>query len=325
MDERRNQARGATEWADTYGDLGNAPQAKLMQLPLHLLDPWEDANGKSQPFGDYTEEEMNELTESIRLNGVIEAICVRPRSNGRFQIIAGHNRVEGSKRAGRVNIPALVLYINDAQATILMVDSNLKRRKKIKHSEKAFAYLARMDALRELRAAGKAGAPLVPQVTADTTGAPLVPLAGKSRDLLAEQSGENREQIRRYIRLTKLVWPLLDLVDTEKLAFRAGVELSYLTEADQRLLLEVMEGWKCKAPSMAQASQLRDQAADGELTEEQILAVMVKPKAPKVDTIKLPAVRISSFFPPNTSVAQMELEICAALEAYRKSKISISD
>ena len=315
MDERRNQARGANEWADTYGDLGNTPRVQYRDLPLNLLDPWTDTDGKSQPFDHYTQEEMDELVESIATNGVMEAIYVRPRANGRFQIIAGHHRTEASKRAGRSTIPAKIEYLDDNQAAICMVDSNLKRRKKIKPSNLAFAYKIRMEAVKKSAVRGvgrptKNSSPLETNFRSDAT--------------VAEESGESRAQIQRYIRLTKLVRPLLDLVDAEKLALRAGVELSYLPEDDQRLLLEVMLDWKLKAPSMAQASQLRDQAADGELTVEQILGIMVKPKAPKADTIKLPAQRISSFFPPNTSVAQMELEICAALEAYRKNNAPAS-
>ena len=139
-----------------------------------------------------------------------------------------------------------------------------------------------------------------------------------SRDEVAEETGESARQIQRYIRLTELIRPLLELVDDEKLAIRAGVELSYLQESDQRLLLEVMKGWKCKAPSMAQATQLREAAAQGDLTTEAILAIMVKPPKPKPATIKLPAERISSFFPPNTPADHIELEIYLALKEYRK-------
>lgn len=310
MTERRNQARGANEWADTYGSMGTAPRVQFRELPLHLLDPWQDADGNPQPFDSYTGEELNELAENIRLNGVIEAICVRPRENGRFQIIAGHHRTEAAKLAGLTVIPSKIEFLDDNQAAIRMVDSNLKRRKKIKHSNKAFAYLVRMEAVKRsaVRAAGrptKNSTPLVSNFRSDET--------------VAEESGESREQIRRYIRLTELIRPLLDLVDDEKLAFRAGVELSYMEKSDQRLLLEVMQGWKCKAPSMAQATLLREEAARGELTTERILSIMVKPTKPKPATIKLPARRISSFFPPNTPAEEMEAEICAALEAYRKN------
>ena len=304
MNERRNQARGANEWAKTYGSMGSVPQVQFRELPLHLLDPWQDTDGSPQPFDSYTQEELEELAENIRLNGVIEAICVRPRENGRFQIIAGHHRAKASKLAGLTVIPAKIEHLDDNQATIRMVDSNLKRRKKIKHSNKAFAYRLRLEAQKRQ---GK---------RTDLTSRPMV---GKleTADLVAEN--ESGRQVQRYIRLTELIRPLLDLVDDEKLAFRAGVELSYLEKRDQRLLMEVLLGWKCKAPSMAQAAQLRAEAAHGELTTEQILAIMVKPKTPKAATVKLPAQRIAAFFPSGTTPEQMEAEIYKALLAYRNN------
>lgn len=305
MTERHNLARGANEWAETYGSLGAAAPAQLTRLPLAILDPWEGDAGEPQPFRPYPKAKLEELAENIRKNGVIEPICVRPMPNGRFQIIAGHNRVEASKLAGLTTIPALVQQLDDAQASILMVDSNLQHRDVLLPSEKAFAYRLRLESLKRQ---GKR-----PDVTSGPLGQKL------SRDEIAEESGESSRQIQRYIRLTELIRPLLDMVDDGKLAFRAGVELSYLEHSDQRLLLEVMQGWKCKAPSMAQASQLREEAAQGELTAEKILAVMVKPAKLKTASVKLPAGRISGFFPPNTSPEQMEAEIYEALLAYRKN------
>lgn len=308
MTERHNQARGANEWADTYGSMGAVPQAQLTQLPLHILDPWVDPIGKTQPFKPYSQDKLEELAENIRRNGVIEPICVRPMLGGRFQIIAGHNRVAASKLAGLRTIPALVQQLDDNQATILMVDSNLQHREKLLPSEKAFAYKMRLDAMNRQGQRNKA-----------TSG----PMGQKwSRDTLAEESGESARQIQRYIRLTFLVSPLLEMVDSEKFAFRAAVEISYLDEDAQAGLLLVMEDTGCKAPSMAQAAQLRKVFQDGELDEESILTVMVKFKPPKVTTVKLPAERISSFFPPNTSAEDMEREIYEALLAYRKNNQS---
>lgn len=304
MTEYRNQARGAGEWAATYGDMGTMPQIQLRELPLQLLDPWQGTDGKPQPFTPYTREELEELAENIRLNGVIEAICVRPKENGRFQIIAGHHRTEAAGLAGLKTIPGKIEYLDDNQAAIRMVDSNLKRRKKIRHSEKAFAYKLRLESMKRQG-----------QRT-DLTSRPLV---GKSEtaDMVAEN--ESGRQVQRYIRLTELIRPLLDLVDEEKMAFRAGVELSYLEKADQQLLLELLQERRLKAPSMAQAARLREKAAGGRLTTDDILSILVKPPKSRPATIQLSAGRISRYFPPNTSAAQMELEICAALELYRKN------
>lgn len=308
--EHRNQARGANEWADTYGSLGMATPMQLTQLPLHILDPWVNEGGERQPFKPYSSDKLEELAENIRKNGVIEAICVRPMPDGRFQIIAGHNRVAAAKLAGLTTIPAIVQQLDDDQAAILMVDSNLQHREKLLPSEKAFAYRLRLEALNRQ---GQR-----PTSTSGPVGQKL------SRDTLAEESGESPRQIQRYIRLTYLVPPLLELVDSEKFAVRAAVEVSYLDEASQARVLRVMEETDCKPPSMAQAAQLRQLSQAGTLDEETILSVMVKTKTPKVATIKIPAERISSFFPQNTTPEQIEREICEALDFYRKHNAPVS-
>ncbi len=308
--------RGANEWADTYGSIGATPTSQQTQLPLSILDPWESPAGNRQPFRPYSKEDLDELAENIGQNGVISPITVRPRPNGRFQIIAGHNRVAASKLAGLTVIPAIIMTLDDDQATILMVDSNLQHRKKIHHSDKAFAYQERMEAITRMTARSK-GRPT-------EKGAPMEHLfvGTKTVDVVAETVGESRAQIQRYIRLTKLFTPLLKLVDEEKLAFRAGVELSYLEDETQSTLFQVLQDHKCKPPSMAQAAQLREQAEDGILSEEQIIAILIKPKNLKASTIKLPAYRIGSFFPPNTSPDIMEAEIYEALLMYRQQNHS---
>lgn len=320
MSDHRNIARGENEWADTYGGLGQLPAAQLMQLPLTVLDPWSGANGEDQPFRPYTPAMLEDLSENIRQHGIIQPITVRPRSNGRFQIIAGHNRVAASKLAGLTVIPALVQNLDDDQAAIVMIDSNLKTRPYILPSEKAFSYKMRLEAMKRKvgrRANGNAS-PLATHFP-----------SGRSDVELSEQVGEGKDQIRRYIHLTDLHPALLDMVDNgslekEKqdknkltLALRAGVELSYLTIDQQLLLLQVIAEAECKAPSMSQAEQLRQLAQAQALDEQAIWGVMVKAKPPKANVIKLPAARICSFFPPNTSPEQMEAEIYKALLAYR--------
>lgn len=339
MTGRRNQARGANEWADTYGTIGAAAPMQLTQLPLHILDPWKDDTGKPQPFKPYSQGKLEELAENIRKNGVIEAICVRPMPSGRFQIIAGHNRVAASRMAGLNVIPAIVMQLNDDEAAIRMVDSNLQHREKLLPSEKAFAYLERMKSLKKLRGTDSSGAPMVHHPETVTTGAPVVhppetdatgapvvhhPLKGKSRDIIAEGIGENREQIRRYIRLTELLPELLDLVDNEKFSLRAAVEVSYLDKAAQMLLFQVMVDVKCNAPSMTQAAQLRKVYQAATLDAVTILSILRPTKASKATTVKLPAERITSFFPQNTKPEDMEAEICEALAFYRRHKTPAS-
>ena len=291
------------EWNDAFGDLGLSPQNQLVQLPLNRLIPWQDSNGKKQPFKLYNEEKLLELAESIEKRGVIEPICVRPLSDGQMQILAGHNRVAAAKLAGLTMIPAQVRTLDDNEAQILMVDSNLQHREKLLPSEKAFAYKMRMDAI---RCQGR---------RTDLTSTPVVSKS-RSDENVGEEVGESREQIRRYIRLTELVEDLLELADKETLSIRAGVELSYLTKEQQKMLLQVMKDVGCKAPSMAQATKLRKLAQQGMCDESGIYNVLVKVKK-ATPVLKLASERISSFFPADTTPEVMEAEIYEALLAYR--------
>lgn len=307
MMNHSNPARGANEWNDVYGNLGIAPQAQLTQLPPHILDPWEDSTGKTQPFKPYPQDKLEELAENIRKNGVIEPICVRPMPNGRFQIIAGHNRVAAAKLAGLRTVPALVQQLTDDQAAILMVDSNLQHREKLLPSEKAFAYRLRLESLKRQ---GQ---------RADLTSSQIETKLGNGRsdEQLAAEAGESRAQIQRYIRLTYLIQPLLDMVDDGKPGFAAAVDLSFLTEAEQTMLLQVMEE-ENKVPGGAQAKELRKASAAGQLTDaDAIRAILVPSSAPKPQFLKIPVDRLVSFFPQNTSPEVMEEEIYHALLAYR--------
>lgn len=335
MPELRNTARGKNEWADTYGSLGMTPSVRLTQLPLQVLDPWEDVTGESQPFNPYTPVMLEDLAQNIGRNGIIQPITVRPRPNGRFQIIAGHNRVAAAKIAGLTTVPALVQELDDDQAAILMIDSNLKTRPHILPSERARAYKLRMEKLsHQGQRTDLTCGPLVHKLTDQEPSSTYGPLVHKStsREIIAEETGTNARQIQRYLRLNDLHPHLLKMVDNGSLdkeqqdknipamALRAGVELSYIPMEQQDLLLQVMLEYGCKAPSMAQAGQLRSLAASQELDEEAICSIMVKTKAPKPSVLKLPAARISGLFPPNTLPEQMEAEIYAALLAYRKNQ-----
>lgn len=325
MMERRNLARGVDEWAAAYGNLGAVIPAQLMNLPVDILDPWEDADGNPQPFNMYTPKMLEDMVESILECGIIEPICVRPRPNGRFQILAGHNRVTASKIAGLKQVPAYVRQVDDAQAEIMMLCSNLKHRAFLLPSEKARAYAKLME---KLRCQGK---------RTDLTCAPLEQKS-TSRDAVAKELHVSHAQVQRYIRLTYLLPPFLDMVDNAALdkerqeptipllAIRAGVELSYLTKAEQELLLQVITEEKIKPPAEAKAAQLRKLSQSWQLNEDTIRAALIKSKnaAPKDATVKLSAVRIRSFFPPDTPPEQMEAEIYEALLAYRKNNSSAS-
>lgn len=304
--ERHNLARGDKEWADTYGNLGNIAQAQLTQLPLVVLDDWAGAKGDRQPFRSYTQEKLEELAENIRKNGVIEPIHARPRAGGRFEIIAGHNRCVAARLAGLTTVPALVQPLDDAQAAILLVDSNLQHREKLLPSEKAFAYKLRLESLKRQGH------------RSDLTSDPLGPKSGgaRSNQEVSAQVGESATQIKRYIRLTELLPTLLELVDRGMLGFRAAVEVSYLNSTAQKILLCIMDELHAKAPNFNQAQQMKQLYLDGALDEAAIRDILSSSKAAKLPQLKLPAERIASFFPSDVTIEQMEAAIVEALRAY---------
>lgn len=312
MAEFMNQVRGANEWEETYGNLGVEPPSQLAQLPLNILVPWSDPSGQQQPFKPYAPDKLEALAESIRKNGVIEAICVRPMANGRFQIVAGHNRVAASKLAGLTVIPAIVRQMDDNEAALRLVDSNLQHREKLLYSEKAFAYKMRLEAIkRQGERRDLTSSPMGTKLRSDTE--------------LAEKVGESRNQIQRYIRLTELIPPLLELVDQRKFAFRAAVEVSYLDEEAQAMLLRIIEEENIKPPSMAQAAKLRELDRLEQLNEEAIETVMLDKQQKANAMVKISIDRVSKFFPPNTSAGDIEQGIYKALAFYYKRNTSVSD
>ena len=304
MTERHNMARGANEWESAYGNMGISPKAQLMQLPLHILDCWKSQDGQPQPFKPYTPEKLEELAASIRENGIIEAISVRPKSDGRMEILAGHNRVAAAKLAGLQTIPAIVQQLDDAAAEVVLVDSNLKHREKLLPSEKARAYKLLLDARKRQ---GQ---------RADLTSRQFVEKL-YAADQLGKEEKESGRQIQRYIRLTYLIDPILDMVDTGKPGFAAGVELSFLSQREQENLLIVMQEEE-KVPNGAQAKALRKASAAGELPDtDAIRAILMPESSTKPRILKIPTDRLAAFFPPNTPPDKMEAEIYEALKAYQ--------
>ncbi len=294
----------ADEWASAYGDIGIAPKMQLMQLPLHILDPWQGANGQPQPFKPYTPEKLTELAESIRQNGVIEAISVRTKPDGRMEILAGHNRVAAAKLAGLQTVPAIVQKLDDDAAEILLVDSNLKHREKLLPSEKARAYKMLLEARKR---------------QGQRTDLTSVQIEQKlnSREEVAAKAGESASAIQRYIRLTYLIDPLLDMVDTGKPGFAAGVDLSFLSRREQEDLLRVMQEEE-KVPNGAQAKALRKASAAGMLTgPEAIRTILCPESSAKPRILKISTDRLLDFFPPDTTETAMEETILAALREYK--------
>lgn len=258
-----NEARGTTEWQDTYGGGFGLQGAQLTNVPVELLDPWEDQGGNPQPFRAYSEEQIQELTENVRQLGIITPLRVRPMGR-RFQILAGHNRCEAARRLGLRTVPAMVENVDDDKAAVILVDSNLQQRQQLLPSEKAHAYKLKMDSQKHQ---GK---------RTDLTSSQIETKL-RSDEQLAGKSEDSRASIQRYIRLNYLIPPLLDMVDAKALKLIAGVELSFLPahiqDTVRRLMLE--EGIKI---STAKAALLHKTMPR---TEEQVRSLLqAKPKAP---------------------------------------------
>ncbi len=228
-------SRESGAWANAYGGLGQSTGPRMVELPLSQLDPWRGQDGSPQPFRKYTPEKLQELVESIKTYGVLEAIHVRPH-NGRFQILAGHNRCNAAALAGLKKIPAILDDVDDNTAILIMVESNLRHREKLLPSEKAHAYKMQMDALKH-------------------QGSTCGQVGHKSRDEISND--ESGRQIQRYLRLNFLNPVLLDKVDAEIIGMTTGVDLSYIPAADQEVLVEVMNANGIDKISGVQARKLR--------------------------------------------------------------------
>lgn len=277
----------------------------IRELPLEEISIF-----PNHPFKITMDEKMLELKESIEEYGVLMPVLVRPRPDGGYEMVSGHRRKYASELAGKQVIPCIIRNMTDDEATIIMVDSNLQREK-ILPSEKAFAYKMKLEAMK--RQAGRPSKNSVPLAQ---------DLRGKtSRQILAKQVGESQDQIRRYIRLTELITPILDMVDEGKIAMRPAVELSYLPKDQQELLLDTMQLEDC-TPSHAQAIKMRKFSEEGRLNEDVIYSIMSEEKGNQKEQFRMPKERISKYFSPGTPAKQMEDTIIKALEMYRKRERS---
>ena len=264
----------------------------------------------NHPFKVRMDAKMVETIESVREHGVLVPALVREKPTGGYEMISGHRRKMASELAGLENIPCIVRNLSDDEAVIVMVDSNLQREE-ILPSEKAFAYKMKLDVMKRQG-----------QRT-DLTSSPLATkLKGKRSDeLLGEEVGESKDQIRRYIRLTYLIPEILDMVDNKKIAMRPAVELSYLPKEEQEILYDTMESEDC-TPSHAQAIKIRKFSAEGRLNEDVLLSIMAEEKPNQVEQWKIPKNRLKKYFPSGTTQQKMEETIIKALELYRKREKS---
>ena len=284
----------------TQEERDEAKRETIMEIPLSQISDF-----PNHPFKVKMDESMSDLVESVKSYGVLSPVIVRPKDNGEYEMIAGHRRKRASELAGKDSIKCIVQDVTDDEAILLMVDSNLQREQLLP-SEKAFAYKMKLDAMKRQG------------IRVDLTSDPLGPkLNSRSNLELASQSPDSKTQIQRFIRLTYLSQPLLDMVDDGKIAMRPAVELSFLTENEQEILLNTME-WEDCTPSHVQAIKMRQFSQEGKLNEGVIQSILQEEKPNQKEQFRMPKERISKYFAPGTSSQKIEETIIKALELYRK-------
>ena len=285
----------------TQEERDNVKCETVKNIPISLISDF-----PNHPFKVRMDEAMVEMAESVKQYGVLVPAMVRPKPDGRYEMVAGHRRKLAAELAQQTEIPCLVRELSDEEAVIVMVDSNLQREK-ILPSEKAFAYKMKLEAMKR---------------QGQRTDLTFGPLGQKfqginTRDEIASTAGDSARQIQRFIRLTYLVPQLLDMVDEGKIAMRPAVELSYLPENEQTALHETMEMEDC-TPSHAQAIKMRRFSEEGKLNEDVILSIMQEEKPNQKEQVRIPRDRISKYFAPGTPAKTIEDTIVKALDLYRK-------
>ena len=260
---------------------------------------------ENHPYKVEENEEMEMLTQSIKENGILSPLIVRPIDNSEYEIISGHRRLFASKRAGLTEVPAFVYEMDRDKAIIALVDSNL-HREHLLPSEKAFAYKMKVEAM------NRQGERT--DLTCSQVGKRL-----NTYEVIAEESGESRNQIHRYIRLTNLLPELLKYVDDGQISFTPAVELSYLNDIEQRDLLQAMELNDC-TPSLSQAVRMKKLSQAGKLDDDRINKIMAEEKANQKERIKIPTERVRKYFPKSFSNSQIEDEIVKLCEVHYKRR-----
>ena len=290
------------ELFSTQEERDDAKLSKIRDIPLELIDDFPD-----HPFKVRDDEDMIQLVESVKERGVITPATVRQKEDGRYELISGHRRKRACELAGFEALRCEVVDLDRDAATVLMVESNYQRSQ-ILPSEKAFAYKMRLEAMN--RQAGRPRKENPTPVVSDLDGQ-------RTNEILGNEVGESREQIRRYIRLTNLVPELLDLVDEGKIKMRPAVELSYLDEDNQRAVVDEIDLNQC-TPSHDQTIRMRKFFTDGKLTPEVVSAIMSEEKPNQREKIVLRGDKVRSLIPKNIPVSQTEDYVVKALEHYSR-------
>ena len=297
-DSVSNLLTSVDELFTTQEERDIAKRETVMDIPLAEISDF-----PNHPFKVTVDEKMLEMADSVKRYGVLVPAIVRPKQGGGYEMIAGHRRKKASELAERSTLNCIVRDLTDDEAIIIMVDSNLQREV-ILPSEKAFAYKMKLDAMkRQGQRTDLTSSPVGTKLRAD--------------EQIALESGDSRNQVHRFIRLTHLIPELLDMVDENKIALRPAVELSYLAEKEQRLLYEEI-GYSDCTPSHAQAIKMRKFAEQGQLNAEVISSIMQEEKPNQKEQFRIPREKISKYFPAGTPAEKIEDTIIKALELYHR-------
>ena len=280
-----------------------AAKEKRTEMPLSDLHPFE-----GHPFKVLDDELMEQTVESIKQIGVVSPLIVRPDPEGGFEILSGHRRLHAAQLAGLETVPVIVNEMDDDAAIIFMVDSNLQRESLLP-SERAFAYRMKLDAMNHQ---GKRADLTCGQVGHKSAGQ-------KSRDLLAEQTGESARNIQRYIRLTELIPELLDMVDERKIALNPAYELSFLKKEEQRDLLDAMDSEQ-STPSLSQAQRLKKYSQEGHLTLDMMRVIMGEEKKSDLDRVTFTSDTLRKYFPRSYTPQRMQETIIKLLEQWQRKR-----
>ena len=274
---------------------------KVMEIPLSELRPFKD-----HPFKVLDDERMLDTVESVKQYGVLSPALARPHPEGGYELVSGHRRHRAAELAGLDTLPTIVRNLDDDEATIIMVDSNLQRET-VLPSERAWAYRMKLEAIKHQGA------------RSDLTSGQVGQKLSTSVDKVAFQSGESTKQVQRFIRLTELIRPLLDMVDERKIAFNPAVELSYLKPNEQNMLLDAMDSEQA-TPSLSQAQRLKKFSQAGNLTRESMLAIMSEEKKSDLDRLTFTTDTLRKYFPKSYTPQQMENTIIKLLETWARKR-----
>ena len=292
--------KGADDIFSTEESRQEQQREQVQQIPIAELHPF-----TNHPFKVLDDESMQRTVESVEQYGVLSPLIARPRPEGGYEIISGHRRQHAAQLAGLETLPVIVRNMDDNAAVLLMVDSNLQRES-ILPSERAFAYKMKLEALKKQGARS--------DLTSDQVGQKLW-----SFEQVANDAGESKTQIQRFIRLTNLIPELLDMVDEKKIAFNPAVELSYLDEAQQRDFLEAMQDTQ-NAPSLSQAQRLKKLALEGHFSYDAAFAVMGEAKKDELDKVVIKNETLRKYFPRSYTPKQMEDTIIKLLEQWQHKR-----